>query len=48
MQKIFRKVHLEYQDAQRRIIIKWILKEQDERMGTELFWLRIVTSGEIL
>jgi hypothetical protein len=31
-----------------RIILKWILKKQDEGMWTGFIWLRIGTSGRLL
>jgi hypothetical protein len=35
-------------DKKSRIILKWILKKYNVSTGTEIIWLRIRASGEIL
>jgi hypothetical protein len=41
-------LHTRDLDADRRIIINWILRKQGERVQTELTWLRIGYSDGLL
>jgi len=40
--------HFEDLSIDIRIILRWILNEEDRRAWTELIWLRIKTSGGLL
>jgi hypothetical protein len=42
------KDHSEDLSADRRIILKWILKKEVGRMWTELIWLNVGTSGGLI
>jgi len=40
--------YLEYPGTHGRIILKWVLKEQDRRSCIEFLWFRIDTNGRLL